>query len=157
MNLKKCLAGISLAIAGSVPVVAGNTYVTIQKNDGTKSSFLLSAVPKITHTADSLKVEGDANASFPLSDVDFFKFTESDLTSVPTLKGDELRVVYLDNQHVRVEGLAAGSQLSLCSVSGAVLSQKQASADGFAEFSLPQAKGVYILKTDKQIVKLVKK
>ncbi|MBR6104656.1 MAG: hypothetical protein IKP81_06335, partial [Paludibacteraceae bacterium] len=88
MNLKKCLAGISLAIAGSVPVVVGNTYVTIQKNDGTKSSFLLSAVPKITHTADSLKVEGDASASFLLSDVDFFKFTESDLTSVPTLKGD---------------------------------------------------------------------
>ena len=57
MSLKKCLAAISLAIAGSVPVVAGNTYVTIQKNDGTKSSFLLSAVPKITHTADSLKVE----------------------------------------------------------------------------------------------------
>ena len=157
MSLKKCLAAISLAIAGGVPVVAGNAYVTIQKNDGTKSSFLLSAVPKITHTADSLKVEGDANASFLLSDVDFFNFTESDLTSVPTLKGDELRVVYLDNQHVRIEGFASDTPLLLCSVSGAVLSQKNASAGGFAEFSLPQTKGVYILKTAKQIVKLVKK
>ena len=157
MELKSIILGGAFALSGAIPVIADNAYVTIQMNDGTKNSYLLSSVPKITHSADSLIVEGDAYASFYLNDVDFFKFTESDLTSVPVLQGNEFRVVYLDNQHVKVEGLAAGSTVLLCSASGTVVSQKKVSADGEVELLLPQTSGVYLLKADKQIVKLVKK
>lgn len=157
MRIKCSLLGIAFSLAGVVPVIAENAYVTIQMNDGTKNSFLLASVPKISHSADSLKVEGDANALFLLNDVDFFNFSESDLTSVPVLQANELRVTYTDNQQVKIEGLEAGAQVWLYSASGVAIAQKSASADGVADFVLPQTPGVYFLKTNKQSVKLVKK
>lgn len=156
MKKRKWLGAVLFAIAATAHVTAENAFVTINLNDSSKFSYLLANTPKINFTSDSLKVEGAISASFPMQDVDFFNFTESDITSVPALANNEIRVAYTNNHHVRVEGMKAGEQIALYAVSGICISQTNANADGVAEFELPQPAGVYILKAGTQSIKLVK-
>ena len=148
--------GVLLAMASATPIFAESSYVTVNLTDGSKYSFLLSSSPKISYSGDSLKVDGSANTTFQLSKVDSYNFTESDLTDVSVLGSNEVRFTYSDNSHVKAEGLQPNSPVVLYSVGGAAIQKVNATEDGVAEMELPQAKGVYILKTDFQNVKLIK-
>ncbi len=148
--------GVLLAMASATPIFSESSYVTVNLTDGSKYSFLLSSSPKISYSGDSLKVDGSANTTFPLSKVDSYNFTESDLTDVSVLESNEIRITYSDNSHVKAEGLQPKSAVVLYSVGGAAIQKVNATEEGVAELELPQTKGVYILKTDSQNVKLIK-
>ncbi|MBS7364414.1 MAG: hypothetical protein KIH03_11465 [Paludibacteraceae bacterium] len=148
--------GVLLAMA-SAPTFAETTHVTVDLTDGTKVSYLLSESPKISYKADSLIVSGSARTAFELSKVDSYHFTDGSLSDVAVLGSNEIRITYSNNSHVKAEGLQPKSAVVLYSVGGAAIQQVNASEEGMAELELPQAKGVYILKTDSQNVKLIKK
>ena len=148
--------GAMVAITSMVPTFAETTHVTVDLTDGTKFSYLLSESPKISYKADSFIVSGPARAAFELSKVDSYHFTDGSLSNVAILGTNEVRFTYSDNIHVKAEGLQPNSPVVLYSVGGAAIQQVNASAEGVAELALPQAKGVYILKTNSQTVKLVK-
>lgn len=148
--------GVLLAMA-SAPTFAETTHVTVDLTDGTKFSYLLSESPKISYKADSLIVSGTARTAFELSKVDSYHFTDGSLSDVAVLGSNEIRITYSNNSHVKAEGLQPKSAVVLYSVGGAAIQQVNASEEGMAELELPQAKGVYILKTDSQNVKLIKK
>lgn len=156
MKAKFSLTGVLLALASTAPVSAVSSFVTVDLNDGTKCSYLLSESPKISYSNDSLFVSGPANAAFKLSDVDAYYFTESDLSKNPLLGSDEIRISYLDNRHVKVEGLQPNSPVVLYATNGVIVKQTNANNAGVAEIELPQVKGIYVLKTNTQTVKLVK-
>ena len=147
--------GVLLAMA-SVPAFAETTHVTVDLTDGTKFSYLLAESPKITYSADSFIVSGPARAAFGLSTVDSYHFTDGTVSNVNVLGSNEIRITYSDNNHVKAEGLKPNSSVVLYSVAGSAIQKVSASAEGVAELGLPQAKGIYILKTDSQTVKLVK-
>ena len=140
----------------SAPAFAETTHVTVDLTDGTKFSYLLSESPKISYKADSLIVSGTARTAFELSKVDSYHFTDGSLSDVAVLGSNEIRITYSDNSHVKVEGLQPKSAVVLYSVGGSAIQKVNASEDGVAEMELPQAKGVYILKTGSQNVKLIK-
>ena len=147
--------GVLMTMA-SAPAFAETTHVTVDLTDGTKFSYLLSESPKISYQADSFIVSGTARTAFELSKVDSYHFTDGSLSDVAVLGSNEVRFTYSDNSHVKVEGLQPKSPVVLYSVGGAAIQQVNASEEGMAELELPQAKGVYILKTNSQTVKLVK-
>ncbi len=147
--------GVLLAIA-SAPTFAETTHVTVDLTDGTKVSYLLSESPKISYKADSLIVSGSARTAFELSKVDSYHFTDGSLSDVAVLGSNEVRITYSDNNHVKAEGLKPNSSVVLYSVAGSAIQKVSASAEGVAELGLPQEKGIYILKTDFQTVKLIK-
>ena len=148
--------GVLLAIA-SAPTFAETTHVTVDLTDGTKVSYLLSESPKISYKADSLIVSGSARTAFELSKVDSYHFTDGTVSDAAVVESNEIRITYSDNSHVKAEGLQPKSAVVLYSVGGAAIQKVNATEEGEAELELPQAKGVYILKTDSQNVKLIKK
>lgn len=153
---KTNLIGGMLLLAATTPSFAVCSFVTIEMTDGVKKSYLLVDAPKISYTADSLIVSGTVNESFALSKVDFYNFTDSDVSAVPVVNNNEVRISYYDNSHIRAEGLQPGTLVTLFSTTGAVVSQLVASESGSADLVLPPTAGIYILKTNTQSVKLVK-
>ena len=155
MKKRLSLVGAMMAIT-SVPMLAATTHVTVDLTDGSKFSYLLSESPKISYKADSFIVSGPARAAFELSKVDSYHFTDGIVSDAAVVGNNEIRIIYSDNSHVKAEGLQPNSSVVLYSVAGATIQQVNATEDGVAELALPQAKGVYILKTNSQTVKLVK-
>lgn len=141
----------------SAPAFAETTHVTVDLTDGTKFSYLLSESPKISYKADSFIVSGPARAAFELSKVDSYHFTDGTVSDAAVVESNEIRITYSDNSHVKVEGLQPKSSVVLYSVAGTAIQEVNATEIGVAELALPQTKGVYILKTDSQNVKLIKK
>ncbi|MBR6597010.1 MAG: hypothetical protein IKK68_03565 [Paludibacteraceae bacterium] len=154
-NLLHLFGGL-IAMASIAPVFAETTHVTIDLTDGTKFSYLLAELPKITYSTDSLIVSGPARAAFGLNTVDSYYFTDGTVSDALVLGSNEVRITYSDNSHVKAEGLQPYSSVILYSVAGSAIQKVNASAEGVAELGLPQSKGVYILKTDSQTVKLIK-
>ena len=84
-------------------------------------------------------------------------FEDSEESGIPAVASNEVRVTYLDNQNILVEGLKAGSNVELFSLLGQLI-EKKSTKDGEAlQFKLPNDKGVYVLKVDNQSIKIVKK
>ena len=137
-------------------VCANPTFVTIEFKDLSKKSFVLAESPVFQYRNDSLVVNGSASTGYQFEKVAKFYF-EGELSSIPTIAANEVRVTYLDNQHIQVEGLAANSQVGLFSVLGQVIEQKSAKGGEAVLFTLPAAKGVYILKVNEQSIKIIKK
>ncbi len=137
-------------------VCANPTFVTIEFKDLSKKSFVLAESPVFQYRNDSLVVNGSASTGYQFEKVAKFYF-EGELSSIPTIAANEVRVTYLDNQHIQVEGLAANSQVGLFSVLGQVIEQKSAKEGEAVLFTLPAAKGVYILKVNEQSIKIIKK
>ena len=137
-------------------VCANPTFVTIEFKDLSTKSFVLAESPVFQYRNDSLVVNGSASTGYQFEKVAKFYF-EGELSSIPTIAANEVRVTYLDNQHIQVEGLAANSQVGLFSVLGQVIEQKSAKEGEAVLFTLPAAKGVYILKVNEQSIKIIKK
>lgn len=156
MKKRLSLIGAIMAMA-SAPAFAETTHVTVDLTDGTKFSYLLSESPKISYKADSFIVSGPARAAFELSKVDSYHFTDGTVSDAAVVESNEIRITYSDNSHVKVEGLQPKSSVVLYSVAGTAIQEVNATEIGVAELALPQTKGVYILKTNSQTVKLIKK
>ena len=150
------LMGVLMTMVSTAHVFAETTHVTVDLTDGTKFSYLLAESPKITYSADSFIVSGPARAAFELNKVDSYHFTDGTVSDAQVLGSNEIRITYSDNSHVKAEGLQANSSVILYSVAGSAIQKVKASAEGVAELELPQEKGIYILKTDFQTVKLIK-
>ncbi len=156
MKEKFTLIGILMALSTSIPMFAETTHVTINKIDGTKISYLLSDSPKISYNKDCLLVSGPVRTSFSIDEVASYNFTDGSLSSVQNLDNNEVRIIYVDNSNVKAEGLTPNSSVVLYSAAGNAIKQINATDEGVAELVLPETKGIYILKTDSQSIKLVK-
>ena len=156
MKKRLSLIGAIITMA-SAPAFAETTHVTVDLTDGTKFSYLLSESPKISYQADSFIVSGTARTAFELSKVDSYHFSDGSLSDAAVVESNEIRITYSDNSHVKAEGLQPKSDVVLYSIGGSAIQKVNATEEGVAELELPQAKGVYILKTGSQNVKLIKK
>ncbi|MBP5481877.1 MAG: T9SS type A sorting domain-containing protein [Paludibacteraceae bacterium] len=156
MKKKSLLVLAAMGVWGSV--FAEPSFVTIEFKDLTKKSFLLADAPVFQFKNDSLVVNGDASTAYQFEKVAKYYFADAgEGSNIPTVATNEVRVTYLDNQHIQVEGLAANSQVGLFSVLGQVIEQKSAKEGKAVLFTLPAAKGVYILKVNEQSIKIIKK
>ncbi|MBO7608396.1 MAG: T9SS type A sorting domain-containing protein [Paludibacteraceae bacterium] len=136
---------------------ADPSFVTIEFKDLTKKSFLLAESPVFQYKNDSLVVNGSASTTYQFDKVAKYYFSDAgESSSIPAVAANEVRVTYLDNQHIQVEGLTANTQVALFSILGQTIEQKVSKEGEAVRFTLPGAKGVYILKVDGQSVKLIK-
>ncbi len=156
MRKNLCLVGILTAMT-AVPMLAETSYVTVNLTNGSKRSYLLADSPNFSYLGNMFRVSGVARTGFPIEEVESYHFTEGDYTDSPVLESNEVRIVYTDNNNVKVEGLQPNTPVALYTTEGALIQTINATEDGVAELALPQAEGVYVLKTNSQSVKLIKK
>lgn len=156
MKKKSLLLLAAIGICGSV--CAEPTFVTIEFKDLTKKSFLLADSPVFQYKNDSLVVNGDASTAYQLEKVSKYYFADAgEGSNIPAVASNEVRVTYLDNQNILVEGLKAGSNVELFSLLGQLIEKKSSTNGEALQFKLPDTKGVYVLKVNDQSIKIVKK
>lgn len=155
MRTTHFLAWMGCALWGFTSASASlPTHLTFDLVSGSSVSYALDESPTITYEGDSLFVNGKLRRSFALSDIDKYRFSDDGLTDLP--KDKVTRLIYVDNQTVSLEGLPANSSAYLYNLSGVLLTTEKVKADGTAKILLPQVAGLYILKVEGQIVKLLK-
>ena len=132
------------------------SLVTVEFQGNEKKSFVLTEPPVFQYRNDSIVVVSkNVSTSYGFGEVKKYYFTGAD-AGISNIESNEVRVTYLDNQHVQVEGMKENAHLGLFSVLGQVIDQKISKNGESIQFTLPDAKGVYILKINEQSIKLIK-
>ena len=154
-NRSLCLLLGAMGFLGTAYAV-DPALVTIEFKDSTKKTFsLLTESPVFQYRNDSIVVTGAASTSYPFEEVRKYYF-DGGSSGIQPVTSNEVRVSYIDNRNVLVEGLTAGSQVGLFSILGQKLEQKTSSAGDPVQLVLPDAKGVYVLRVNEQTIKLIK-
>lgn len=152
---KTSLLLLSMMGLGS-SMLAGPSQVTVEFKDLTKKSFVLAESPTFQYKNDSLVINGSASTTYSFGQVKKYYFEDGELSKLSSVEANEVRVTYLDNQHVQIEGLKENSQVALFSVLGQLIEKKTSQSGEVIQLTLPNTKGVYILKINEQTVKLIK-
>jgi hypothetical protein len=160
---KKCL--LIGALMGAYGAAFANAddpnAVMIELKNHTTYSYVLEDSPELRYRNDSLFVKGSVSLSYSFSDVSKYYFARIPMPcgneGVPEVQANEVRVTYLDNKNVLIEGLSESAQVGLFTVLGELIKQTNSSENGVVQLSLPDIKGVYIVKVNDQSIKLIKK
>ncbi len=152
---KTSLILLSMMGLGS-SMLAEPSQVTVEFKDLTKKSFVLAEAPTFQYKNDSLVINGSVSTSYPFEQVRKYYFEEGEYSDISSVDANEVRVTYLDNQHIQIEGLKENSQVALFSVLGQLIETKTSQSSEVLQLTLPKAKGIYVLKINEQIVKLIK-
>lgn len=132
--------------------------VFVEKNDGSKVSFLFDSKPEMTFSgADVVLAAAGEEVQYAMADVKQVYFAYQNPTSVGKVEGRNV-AFRISGDALVADGLEAGTAVSVYSASGSLVAGAKADAAGHAEVSLASAqKGVYLVKAGKVSYKIVKK
>ena len=135
----------------SVTTRAAN-YITIEDKDGAKTSFLLSLNPRLSFTSEALVLTcGDSRVEYPLDTYAKFSYTDDDKTAVR-----ELGSSFSFDGNSGEGRIAPDARVLIYNVSGTLLSETVADADGRLRLSFPGS-GLYIVRAGSQTFKYLNK
>lgn len=154
--MKKFITTLSLACM-TLAASAEANFMTVELNNGSLISFKLADNPVITYENESLLINKDAKTTYSFEDIKNYHFTETDDTGTPTFSANVLKVVRIDDETIEVQNAQPLSNITLTAVSGVVVAQSKADAEGKATVKLPNNAGVYVLSAGKQSFKIIRK
>lgn len=135
----------------SVTVRAAN-YITIEDKDGGWTSFQLSLDPRLSFTSEALVLTcGESRVEYPLDAYARFFYTDDDVTSVR-----ELGSSFSFDGNSGEGRIAPGARVLIYNVSGTLLSETVADADGRFRLSFPGS-GLYIVRAGSKTFKYLNK
>lgn len=154
--VKKLLAVCALAFL-ALSANAESNYMTVEKTNGSKISFLLADNPVITYKDGNLVINKDAKTTYSFEDIKNYHFTENDDTKATSVSAEALRIVWIDDATVEVRNAQSGSVIALTAINGTVVATSKADADGNATVKMPYNAGVYVLSAGNQSFKIIRK
>ena len=131
--------------------------LVIWQKDGSKVSYNLDEQPKTTFTADNLVITtATTTINYPLSKIQRYTYEGAQL-SVQNVKEQGISITH-NGDNIIVKGLPKGKSVTIHRIDGTQLLAKR--SDGSARLtlslnSLPA--GVYVIKADEIIFKLLKR
>ena len=131
-------------------------FLIFEMKTGATYSFLLSEYPVITFDDEHTIVNSDIASTYVTDEIDNYHFEEREVTQIAPVKKDEIRFAYLDRSNVNIYGLDNGQEVQLFNLSGLLLKKEVASSENLT-ISLPEKKGIYILKIGNLSVKVIKR
>lgn len=132
-------------------------YMTIEKKNGEKYSFLLEDSPVITYSDGNLVVNGNDKTSFAIADVKNYHFSEENETGVKESHVDVLRIVNIDENTLQIQNALAFEKVVLIQSNGKLFSVTTSDSEGTANVKLPDQKGVYVLVVGIKSIKIIRK
>ncbi len=154
--IKRFITTLSLACM-AFGAFAEVNYMTVEKNDGTKYSFLLAENPVITYENDNLVINKDAKTTYSFEDIKNYHFTVDNQSDVDMVSSKVLKIVWIDDATIEVQNAQAGSVVSLTAINGTVVAKTKADAEGKATVKMPNNAGVYVLSAGTQSFKIIRK
>ena len=130
--------------------------VVVETTDGERMEYLLSDNPRIVHQdAMVILTTNNTNVEFQSSKVS--KVYLSTATAIEKVKAAEGKI-HLQQDAVILKGFGANEPVALYGTDGNQLWQQRTDNDGLLMFSLSSLpQGIYIIKTNHQSVKIIKK
>ncbi|MBP3774567.1 MAG: T9SS type A sorting domain-containing protein [Bacteroidaceae bacterium] len=160
--MKKVFLLICLLFAQTGLWAQAESLVVVLKS-GTSITLNLEDTPQVTFEGDNMKAEaGAVSYTYAFSEIAemYYVVKELDLTDVRSVRmpASNLELRQVGNDGFSLNGLKASGKVQVCSLDGRVVLTVEATQDGQAEVSLSHLpKGVYLLRTDGQAFKVMKK
>ncbi|MBO5601779.1 MAG: hypothetical protein J5957_04130 [Prevotella sp.] len=164
-QIKGIILTIILSFFGITSMMAthdGDVLKITMKN-GDIYGYLLQDRPVITFNTDSLYLTTDnftMALPFSYNEIDKIEFEDNAITGVdqPTVNHHELKITYLDGEHVIINGVDEKSQWRVFGIDGKQVQVPADRAGQVLTFSLtPLISGVYIIRVDNYSFKIRKK
>ncbi|MBQ8968202.1 MAG: hypothetical protein IJ064_00505 [Bacteroidaceae bacterium] len=146
---------LSLVFAAMSLSAMAEQALVIHLKDGTQSAFVVDRVPRIATVGDGLRVTaGNQSLEYPFSSVNRFAIEDID----PTIVSDKVvpRVLYrLTASGLVVEGAVPDGIMQVYDTGGRPIQMVRADHDGRAALVL--GRGMYIIRTQNETIKIMKK
>ncbi|MBE6327393.1 MAG: T9SS type A sorting domain-containing protein [Bacteroidales bacterium] len=155
--MRKLIFTVLGLACGMLYASAAVQYMTIEKKNGAKYSFLLKENPVITYQDGNIVINGNEKTSYSIEEVKNYHFTENNQSAVDNTNAQILRIVSVSEDVIRVENALTDASIKLVNINGAIVGQTKADNEGSANVSLPSQKGVYILLVGNKSFKLIRK
>ena len=155
--MRKLIFTVLGLACGMLYASAAVQYMTIEKKNGAKYSFLLKENPVITYQDGNIVINGNEKTSYSIEEVKNYHFTENNQSAVDNTNAQILRIVSVSEDVIRVENALTDESIKLVNINGAIVGQTTADNEGSANVSLPSQKGVYILLVGNKSFKLIRK
>ena len=160
---KLVIAFLTLATAsvGSLQAQTLANCVVVETTGGERMEYLLSDLPRITQSADVV-VLTTANATVELQSSEIVKIYLSATEAVDPTDVGRMKTAdgsfSISGDCVQLSGYQAGEWVSLYSADGRLLRQLSVGIDGSLIISLAsQSSGIFIIKTNHQFIKIIRK
>lgn len=154
--VKKLLASLALCCM-TIGANAESNYMTVEKINGSKISFLLADNPVITYKDGNLVINKDAKTTYSFEDIKNYHFTENDDTKATAINAESLRFVWIDDATIEVQNTQPGSVVALTAINGSVVATSKADAEGKAIVKMPNNAGIYVLSAGNQSFKIIRR
>lgn len=154
MYFKKLLSAGLLFV--SMAIQASDMQLVVELNSNAKYKFLLANQPVVTFDKGNLVVNGEEATSYEITGVKNCHF-ESEITEAKSVAVNELQIIYVDENTIRVQNAISNAPVSILSVSGVVFSNQNADDSGETVLNLPTQKGVYVITVGDKSFKVVRK
>lgn len=145
-SLRLLSAMLLLFCATLTTAAAEAEMLIVIMQDGTQHSYVLTDKPKVTFDGTQMNINSaQLSDAYTISEVKKFVFAD-DASAIAPVAAGEQRVTFTDGTNVVLEGLNAGTQVSLYDLAGHALATVKANGEGQATLSLEtQAAGVYVV------------
>lgn len=145
-----CMSMISM-------IASETTQLVVQSKDGTKVSYLLRTLPKLSFTDEITVSSNEVSITYSVPQLEKFYYEKIEVADgIKDLQTDELVFRYEGNAII-FSGLSAGSNISLYSINGILLFNKSNISEGEYMFSLDNlSTGAYLINVNETTCKIVK-
>jgi len=150
-----CNVGLFLFFFSSHSFATDLNTVVIETKKEKTYRISTGEAPRFFFNNNRLELKGNVETSFDMSEIKSIYFASSGVTSTHPIE-ENLSVIYQDGNSVRIEGIEDGTEVILYSSDGKVLKQVKAEY-GSIVISLPDFKGLYLLKVENQGYKFLRK
>lgn len=157
--MKKYFVTAFLSLAFAFATYAQDTKVNVLYLDGTPHVVQMSQVKTLKITGDDvllLSADGTTVATHNMADIDKIELT-ADVTAINTPSKVQAVTIRYNGTSITASGMTNGHVLTVYATSGAVVAKAKA-RDGKATINVSDlGAGVYVVKTNGQTLKMVKR
>ena len=155
MNRTKTLL-LSILVMLSINVLHAESYVVVEKVDGTQAEYQLSDLPRISYDGSVVKIATtQVTVEMPVAVVRKACLKTDDDTGIRQFAVATPRFA-ITSDGLCVSGLQPGNTVSSASVDGRITATTTASADGTARLDIT-GRGIIIIKSNNQSFKIIRK
>ena len=154
MSVKRFFISMAIIVlANGLCMAGGIRFLVVNAKDGTKTTFAMADEPKVFCKAGELNIVSKSSTlSLSLADVKNYVFTEKSTGIIEVMNE---RGFKLENGCVVMNGLSAGSIVSVYIHDGRLVKEYKADANGVAVMDLSVLpKGIVILHSNKTDIKI---
>lgn len=129
-----------------VSLHAVSTHLVLELKSGEKYLFLIKENSAMVFSERSVVIEGKSDCSYLVENVKGYHFISDEVTATESFTNSDIFITQTDDKTFLISNIEGSSVVYVVDLSGVVLSSVPTDENGVASITLPQSKGLYIIK-----------